>query len=129
MALLGALGNDSDFPTALILPLIAIYILMLVFSIAFGIRRLNDTNHSGWLILISLIPLANAILTLYLIFAPGTDGPNDYGLPPPRNTAGVVILSCFVPLIAVIGILAAIALPAYQDYAARTKAASVSQQP
>ena len=42
------------FALALILPLIAI-----------GIRRLHDTQRSGWWLLISLIPLIGSLILLF----------------------------------------------------------------
>ena len=37
---------------------------LIIPSIAVGVRRLHDTDHSGWWMLISLIPLAG----LYLLY-------------------------------------------------------------
>ena len=50
------------------------------------------------------------------LFKGGTQGENNYGNPPPPNTTGVKILALLLPIIALIGIAAAIALPAYQQY-------------
>ena len=46
------------------------------------IRRLHDLGLSGYFALVSLIPLINLGLTLYLIFAEGTRGANAYGSDP-----------------------------------------------
>ena len=46
------------------------------------IRRLHDFNKTGWFALIMLIPVVNTIFSLYLLFAPGTIGSNDYGADP-----------------------------------------------
>jgi uncharacterized membrane protein YhaH (DUF805 family) len=53
------------------------------------IRRLHDTNRSGWWLLIGLIPIIGGI-TLIVFFAnAGTQGPNQFGpQPPPRVRAG-----------------------------------------
>lgn len=90
-----------------------LYIPLMVFSWGYIVRRLNDLNKSGWLSLLMLVPLANVGLLLYVLFGRGTEGNNNYGAPPPPNTTGVIALSCVLPAIAIIGILAAIALPAY----------------
>lgn len=63
-----------------------IYIAILYFQIVFSIRRLHDCNKSGWLVLIFFVPLANAILGLYMLFAAGHHGANNFG--PQRPTAG-----------------------------------------
>ena len=55
-------------------------------------------------------------------FIPGTSGSNRFGAPPPPNSTGVILLALILPIIFVIGIVAAIAIPAYQDYATRARA-------
>lgn len=56
------------------------------FGLAQGVKRLHDLDKSGWLILIFLIPIVGAIFGLYMLFADGTVGPNQYGLDP-KNRA------------------------------------------
>ena len=63
-----------------------IYIAVLYFTFVFAIRRLHDRNHSGWLSLLFLVPIANILIALYLVFAPGDAQSNSYGAP--RPTAG-----------------------------------------
>jgi uncharacterized membrane protein YhaH (DUF805 family) len=91
------------------------YIAIVVVQILLTIQRAHDMNVTGWLCLISLIPLA----ALIFWFAPGTRGENNYGRQPPPNTTGAVILACILPIIMIVGIVAAIAVPAYQDYVQR----------
>ena len=57
-------------------------------TLAVSVRRLHDTDRSGWFILLSAIPLANLYL-LYLLAIRGTDGDNRFGPPPvaPRLNA------------------------------------------
>jgi hypothetical protein len=62
-----------------------------------------------------IVPLVNLIF----LVMPGTDGPNRFGGRTPPNSAGVLIAAWLVPLLFVGGILAAIAIPAYQDYQKR----------
>ena len=99
---------------------------MLYFSFVFTIRRLHDRNHTGWLSLLILVPLLNLIFILYLIFAKGDDRSNQYG---PRRTtkAWEKVLGLIYVLIFPIGILAAIAIPAYQDYVTRAQQAQMEQ--
>jgi len=99
------------------------YIALIVVQILLTIQRSHDFNVTGWLCLISLIPLA----VLVFWFVPGTPGENDYGKPPPPNTAGAVILACILPFVVITGMLAAIAIPAYQDYVQRAASAQQSQ--
>lgn len=94
------------------------YIFMLVIQVMLTIQRCHDFNTSGWLSLLMLIPFVNFIFW----FIPGTDGANNYGNKPPPNTTMSILLACILPLIFVLGIVAAVALPAYQDYTKRAKA-------
>ena len=91
---------------------VAAYVAALVFSVITGIQRSHDMDWSGWTLLLMLIPLVGFIW----VFKPGSAGTNSYGAPPPPNTTGVKILAFLLPAIAIIGILAAIAIPAYVDY-------------
>lgn len=99
--------------------MIGLYLFVTVVSIALAIRRLNDFDASGWLSLLMFVPLVNMIFLLVLWFVPGTSGENRYGLQPPPNTILVAIMGILMPLIVIGGILAAIAIPAYQGYVER----------
>jgi uncharacterized membrane protein YhaH (DUF805 family) len=55
---------------------------LLVPSIAVGVRRLHDTNRSGWWLLIAFIPIIGALVLLVFLLLPGTVGPNPYGEDP-----------------------------------------------
>jgi len=92
--------------------LIVAYIMLIVTSIFIMIKRLHDVNRSGWLLLLLLVPLINIILGLYMLFAPGTDGPNNFGPPPPPNSRAVVIAAFLMIGLFVLGIAAAIMIPA-----------------
>jgi uncharacterized membrane protein YhaH (DUF805 family) len=52
-----------------------------------GIRRLHDTNKTGLLMLLCLIPVAGGIAVLVLCAVEGTPGENQYGLAPEENVA------------------------------------------
>ena len=103
------------------------YIVLLYFSFVFTIRRLHDRNHIGWLSLLILVPGINLLFILYLIFAKGDDRSNQYG--PRRNTKGwEKVLAWIYILIFPLAFLAAIALPAYQDYVTRAQQAQIEIQ-
>jgi uncharacterized membrane protein YhaH (DUF805 family) len=91
------------------------WLAIMVVGFMLTIQRCHDFNTTGWLSLLVLVPLVNLIFW----FIPGTDGSNDYGAKTPPNGVGVIIAACIVPIVAVVGILAAIAIPAYQDYQKR----------
>jgi len=67
----------------------AIYPLaVLIPSIAVSVRRLHDTNHSGWWLLISLLPLIGAIILLVFLVRDSQPGQNQYGPNPKGMTTG-----------------------------------------
>jgi len=51
-------------------------------SLAVGIRRLHDTNRSGWWYLIVFLPLIGVILLIVWFCSKGTEGENNYGHDP-----------------------------------------------
>lgn len=57
-------------------------------ALGVSVRRLHDTNRSGWWLLISLIPIIGALVLLYFMVIEGDDGPNDYGALPPAEPSG-----------------------------------------
>ncbi|MDR2187397.1 MAG: DUF805 domain-containing protein [Azonexus sp.] len=118
---------------------------VMILYILWGIQRSHDMNWSGWTLLLPIIltvliyaailnggppPLIFIIPLIGLIWLlrPGSPGPNRFGPPPPPNSTGVKILAGIMPLIFIIGIVAAIAIPAYQQYQARAAAQALQQQ-
>jgi len=51
-------------------------------ALAVLVRRLHDTNRSGWWVLFSLIPLVGTIGMTVMMCNKGTEGDNDYGPDP-----------------------------------------------
>ena len=117
-------GGDAGIGVVGIIMMVLMYGAIFVVSIILNRRRLHDLDQSGWLTLLIFIPLVNLFFALYLLFAPGTKGENKYGLKPKPNTVVLWIVGLILPIVFV-GLLAAIALPAYQDYVDRAK---VTQQ-
>lgn len=102
--------------------IVAMWLAMLVIGFMLTMQRCHDFDMSGWLALLFLVPLVN----LMFWFIPGTDGPNRYGPPTPPNSAGVIVVVCVVPVLVFLGgIMAAIAIPAYQDYTLRARVSEV----
>jgi uncharacterized membrane protein YhaH (DUF805 family) len=54
-------------------------IATIVPSIAVAIRRLHDTDKSGWFLLLGLIPFVGAIILIVFYAMEGTPGPNNFG--------------------------------------------------
>lgn len=77
--LVGIVGSILRIQNALS----ALYSLALLLpSLAVGVRRLHDTNRSGWWLLISLIPFLGAIVLIIFFIEESSAGNNQYGTPP-----------------------------------------------
>ena len=61
---------------------------VLVPALAVSVRRLHDTNHSGWWLFIGLIPLIGAIILLVFMVRDSQPGDNKYGPNPKAVVAG-----------------------------------------
>ena len=112
---IAAATGKAGAGTVGMLVIFAAYAALIVVQILLTIQRCHDFNTSGWVSLLILIPLVN--LLFWLI--PGTDGPNRFGAPPPPNTTGTIFLALILPIVFTVGIMAAIAIPAYQTYTQR----------
>ncbi len=91
------------------------WVAMAVLGVMLTIQRCHDFNMTGWLALLIVVPLAN----LVFLIVPGTAGPNRFGAPTPPNSVGVLVVAWLIPGIVIAGMIAAIALPAYQTYLQR----------
>lgn len=52
---------------------------VLIPSISVGVRRLHDTDRSGWWYLLSFVPLVGWIILIVFWCQRGTEGPNRFG--------------------------------------------------
>ena len=62
-------------------------LVVLIPGIAVSVRRLHDTDRSGWWLLIGLIPLIGAIVLLVFMAQDSQPGANQYGPNPKTATA------------------------------------------
>ncbi|WP_329454184.1 DUF805 domain-containing protein [Streptomyces sp. NBC_01497] len=67
-AIIGTKALELIYLVATLLPTLAVMI-----------RRLHDTERTGWWVLIQLIPLVGFIVMLVFTATEGTPGPNKYG--------------------------------------------------
>ena len=111
-------GSDIETlgPIILLITLPSLY-----FGILFMIRRLHDLNWSGWFAVTYIIPLVNLVMLLILSSMKGTPTSNSYGPPRQPPSKIKIAIALILPAIFMIGMLAAIALPAYQDYVLRAQ--------
>lgn len=82
IALVGAvtqtLGNVLD---------VIVTLALIVPNLAVSVRRLHDTDRSGWWFLLVLIPLIGTIILIVWFVMRGTDGDNRFGPDPLGNVA------------------------------------------
>ncbi len=65
-----------------------IYMLAaLIPGIAVSVRRLHDTDRSGWFLLIGLIPIIGAVVLFVFMVQNSKSGQNRYGRSPKEATA------------------------------------------
>lgn len=77
-----SLAQSSMETAGMIMIVVGIYSLaVLLPSIAVAVRRLHDTDRSGWWVLIGLVPLVGLVLIIFLVMK-GTDGDNRFGPSP-----------------------------------------------
>ena len=50
-------------------------------TLAVTVRRLHDTDHSGWWVLLGLVPIIGGLVLLWWYIQAGTRGDNGYGPP------------------------------------------------
>lgn len=100
--------GDDGGPAAIFMALLALVMVVVVLglfipTLAVSVRRLHDTDKSGWLLLIAFIPFGGIVLLIFYCldstpgknrFGPNPKGvgagmiaPENYGYEPPRDTA------------------------------------------
>jgi len=60
---------------------------VLIPGLAVAVRRLHDSNRTGWWVLIALIPIIGPIILIFLLIQDSTPGENRFG----RNPKGVEV--------------------------------------
>ncbi len=92
-ALLTAISGEGDpaeaFPILSLLLFLALYLGLLVPSLAIQVRRLHDIGKSGWFLLVILIPFVGVIWFLVLMCTDSQPNTNQYG-PNPKGVGGAV---------------------------------------
>ena len=66
---------------------LGITLFTLIPAISAGVRRLHDTNRSGFFLLISFIPFIGGLVLLFFLIPVGTKGKNRFGPDPFKRVA------------------------------------------
>ncbi len=61
---------------------LGVTLFTLIPAISAGVRRLHDTNRSGFFLLISFIPFIGGLVLLFFLIPEGTKGKNRFGTDP-----------------------------------------------
>lgn len=81
----GALGerfpSDATYEVVGGASIVAV-LFYFIASLSSGVRRIHDHDKSGWLFLLSFVPLLGWIFFLIMGLTPGTAGDNSYGRDP-----------------------------------------------
>jgi uncharacterized membrane protein YhaH (DUF805 family) len=81
LSFLGSFGRALSF---------IVWLAYIVPLLAAGVRRLHDTDKSGWWLLIGLIPLVGTIILIVFLATAGQPAANQYG-PPPGGAGGTML--------------------------------------
>jgi len=74
--------NDGNQEAEAALLLVAFVIVWVPINLLTTAQRFRDINWTGWSYLLLTIPIVNLAVYFFLIFVPGTVGPNRYGEDP-----------------------------------------------
>lgn len=107
---------------AILIPFVLAFAAFLVWSIRVAALRLHDLNRSGWWALAMMMPGVGAILSLLMLFWPGTEGDNDYGPQPRQGNALVAIMVGVLLVLAIV-----FSMGSYRSYVKKARAAEAAQ--
>lgn len=75
--------QQPDYLAIMFIVGILIFFIILIYSSwVLGMKRFHDLDHSGWWMLLLLVPIVGFFVILYLLFFKGTEGPNRFGNSP-----------------------------------------------
>ncbi|MCB1730326.1 MAG: DUF805 domain-containing protein [Halieaceae bacterium] len=69
-----AFSEDAGQPLSFLASL-----ALLLPNLAVSVRRLHDTDRSGWWLLLGIIPIIGTLVLLFFMIQRGTDGANRFG--------------------------------------------------
>lgn len=106
----------------MLVPCLVAFAAFLIWSVRVAALRLHDMNRSGWWSLALMVPVLGGVLSLAMLFWPGTEGDNDYG-PQPRQ--GNALAAIIIGVLLVMAIL--FSMGSYRSYVKKARAAEAAQ--
>ena len=97
---------------------IPFFLLQSFAHIVFAFRRFTDTDNSGWLALLTLVPVIAHLVWFFLILCPGSSGSNRYGPAPSANPPWVAVVGIGLPLVLIGAVIAFVIYVAATFFAA-----------
>ena len=85
-SLIGNIYEDSETNYVFVTIFCIYFFATLIPSIALSVRRFHDIGKSGWMLLITLIPLIGVIWLLVLLLTDSNSEENLYGANPKEET-------------------------------------------
>lgn len=85
--ILGLIGGLAGTPGVTRVMGMLYSLAVLIPTIAVSVRRLHDTDRTGWWLLIALVPVIGAIAVLVFMVLDSTPGQNQYGANPKEAAA------------------------------------------
>jgi len=82
--IVNATGANSSSSIGVNTLMLIVYVILVLASLSVSVRRLHDSNKSGWLVLLNLLCCIGPIILIIFWVQPSTEGDNSYG---PRPTA------------------------------------------
>jgi len=89
---------------------------LIVAGVMIGVQRLHDVGWSGWLLLLTIVPILGFVFYLLMLFMPGAIAANRYGAPPPENSTSVKVLAGLFILGQVLALYFSFISPDLQQY-------------
>ena len=108
---------------------ICYYLALLIPSFAVSVRRLHDTNHSGFSLFLLLIPLVGIIILFIYLIQNGTPEENKYGLNPKNEHETPLEKTWLIPLLIILSVIFAILFCylAFRDIGSREQFAIINR--
>lgn len=82
-----AARSPNAFASVLALLIVIWTVVLIAPTLAVSIRRLHDTDRSGWWLLLNFVPYVGSLILLVIYCLDGSPGPNRFGPRPGGNLA------------------------------------------